>query len=229
MIKDIRNWFFSGLLLLLPVVVTIFVIYTLVVRIGEPSSAIFDKYIDHELATNPVVSFFINFLSFLLVCVAIAILGWFSQLLLGRVIVNAFDTIINRMPVVRSLYNTVKQIRDTFVQQQKAVFQKVVLIEYPRPGVWVLGFLTGTGKGEVQYATSSELLNIFVPTTPNPTSGFLLMVPREQVKELEMSVTDGMKLIISGGAVTPAYPPPTKALPVETEPNPVPTLERSVN
>jgi len=112
---------------------------------------------------------------------------------------------------VRTVYNTVKQIRDTFVQQKKAVFQKTVLIEYPRKGLWVLGFLTGEGKGEVQLRTAADLLNVFVPTTPNPTSGFLLMVPREEVHELDMSIGDAMKLIISGGAVVPPWQPRPQA------------------
>src|SRR5690606_6576647 len=100
------------------------------------------------------------------------------------------------VPFVRSVYNSVKQIRDTFVQQKKSVFQQCVLVEYPRTGVYVLGFLTGEGKGEVQQRTSADLVNIFVPTTPNPTSGFLLMVPRDEVTFLDMAIGDGMKLII---------------------------------
>jgi uncharacterized membrane protein len=97
----------------------------------------------------------------------------------------------------------VKQIVDTFSQQKKSVFQEVVLIEYPRKRCYVLGFLTSTAKGETQTATNDHILNIFVPTTPNPTSGFLLMLPEEDITRLEMSISDGMKLIISGGAVVP--------------------------
>ncbi|KAF0094959.1 MAG: hypothetical protein E1N59_1387 [Puniceicoccaceae bacterium 5H] len=207
--KPLRSWFISGLLLLAPVGVTLFVFNLLIKRVGVPVRELFDAWITPELLENPFVELGLNIASLLLVVVLVAMLGWFSQLLLGRVFVNFFERIVDGLPVVRSLYNSVKQIRDTFVQQQKAVFQKAVLIEYPRKGVWVLGFLTSDGRGEVQFRTEAELVNVFVPTTPNPTSGFLLMVPKEEVIELEMSISDAMKVIISGGAVTPRFDPVT--------------------
>jgi uncharacterized membrane protein len=101
------------------------------------------------------------------------------------------------------VYRTAKQIVDTFSHQQKAVFQEVVLIEYPRKDCYVIGFLTSEAKGEPQAATGEAIVNIFVPTTPNPTSGFLLMLPKTDITPLNMSIADGMKLIISGGAVVP--------------------------
>ena len=112
---------------------------------------------------------------------------------------------MGKFPLINLIYNTVKQIVDTFTQQQKAVFQEVVLIEYPRKGVYAIGFLTNRAKGEIQALTGEELVNVFVPTTPNPTSGFLLMLPKESVVSMQMSISDGMKLIISGGAVVPPY------------------------
>lgn len=205
MLRSIRNAFVSGLLLLAPVGVTIFVVNFLIQKIGLPTRQVFFFFIPRDQSNNIWIEYVLYVAAVFVVVVFITLLGWLSKRLIGRALVNFFERIVDTVPVVRSVYNTVKQIRDTFVQQQKAVFQKAVLLEYPRTGVWVLGFLTGRGKGEVQYRTDSDLLNIFVPTTPNPTSGFLLMVPKEEVYELDMSIPDAMKLIISGGAVVPPW------------------------
>jgi|TARA_B110000495_G_C22994646_1_gene586172 uncharacterized membrane protein len=209
MFRTFRKWFFSGLLVVAPIGVTLFVIIFLMDKVAVPArNLMFPGDRISELTTYQLWG--LNIFAFATVLSFVMLLGWLSQLVIGRWIVLTFERIVGTVPVVRTVYNTVKQIRDTFVQQQKAVFQKTVLLEYPRKGVWVLGFLTGTGRGEIQEKTEADLVNIFVPTTPNPTSGFLLMVPIVDVKFLEMSVSDGMKLIISGGAVVPSYPPEKK-------------------
>jgi len=118
---------------------------------------------------------------------------------------NFFEGILVKVPLINLVYNTVKQIVDTFSQQNNAIFQEVVLIEYPRKGVYAVGFLTNQAKGEIQEKTGENLVNVFVPTTPNPTSGFLLMLPNDAVIPMEMTIAEGMKLIISGGAVAPPY------------------------
>jgi uncharacterized membrane protein len=110
---------------------------------------------------------------------------------------------MQRMPVVRTIHSALKQILETVLAKQSKAFRQVVLVEYPRRGMWALGFLTGETVGEVQNITEDDVLNLFLPTTPNPTSGFLLMLPEEDVTHLQMSIADGMKLIISGGAVVP--------------------------
>jgi uncharacterized membrane protein len=215
MFRHLRNAFVSGLLLLAPVGVTIFVINFLIQRIGVPTRQLFFFFIPPNRSTFVSIEYVLYVLAVVVVVCLITLLGWLSQRLIGRVLLNLFERIVDNVPVVRNVYNTVKQIRDTFVQQEKAVFQKSVLLEYPRKGVWVLGFLTGEGKGEIQHRTDADLLNVFIPTTPNPTSGFLLMVPKEEVHELDMSIPDAMKLIISGGAVVPPWkaPPATPTLP----------------
>ncbi len=149
-----------------------------------------------------------------MVLILITGLGFFSRYVLGRMFLSLMERIVDHVPGVNAVYRTVKQIVDTFSSQQKAVFQKSVLIEYPRKGVWVLGFLTSDAKGEPQERTASNIKNIFVPTTPNPTSGFLLMVPDEEIIYLDMSIGEGMKLIISGGAVTPPFAPQPDLHPV---------------
>lgn len=205
--KSVRNAFISGLLLLAPVGVTLFVLNFLIQKIGSPAQQWFFFYIDPQLRENPLVEVGLNVLSAIIVLALITVLGWFSTLLIGKFILIRIERLLVNVPLVRSVYTTVKQIIDTFAQNKKAVFQKTVLVEYPRKGVFVLGFLTSDSKGEVQFKTEKEVLNVFVPTTPNPTSGFLLMVPREEVVFLEMSIADGMKVIISGGAVVPRYDP----------------------
>lgn len=205
MIRNLRNAFVSGLLLLAPIGVTALVINFLIQRVGAPTRSLFFFFIPKEQITSVYIEYTLYVAAIFVVIVLITVLGWLSKRLIGRALVNMFERLVDTVPVIRSVYNTVKQIRDTFVQQKKAVFQKSVLLEYPRKGIWVLGFLTGEGKGEIQHKTEADLLNIFVPTTPNPTSGFLLMLPREEVYDLDMSIPDAMKLIISGGAVVPPW------------------------
>lgn len=204
-LRSIRNAFISGLLLLAPVSVTLFVLNFLITSMGRPASGWFFFFVDPGLRENPWVEIALNILSTLIVLTLITLFGWFSKLLIGRFFLTRFEVFMSNVPFVRNVYLTVKQIIETFSQNQKAVFQKTVLVEYPRKGVYALGFLTSDGKGEVQARTSREVVNIFVPTTPNPTSGFLLMVARDEVMELQMTIGDGMKLIISGGAVVPKY------------------------
>jgi uncharacterized membrane protein len=203
--RPIRTAFISGLLLLAPVGVTLFVLNILISEVGVPTRQFLFFFIPPAAGTNIWIEYLLTVAAVVAVLVLITLLGWMSQRLIGRMLVGGLERIIDSVPLVRNVYNSVKQIRDTFVQQKKAVFQKVVLVEYPRKGVFVLGFLTGDGRGETQARTSADLINIFVPTTPNPTSGFLLMVPREEVTELDMSIGEGMKLIISGGAVVPPW------------------------
>ena len=133
----------------------------------------------------------------------ITVFGYGSRFVLGRIILVGLERLLDRVPFINTVYRTVKQIVDTFGKQEKAVFQEVVLIEYPRKRCYVLGFLTSTAMGETQPRTDEHIVTVFVPTTPNPTSGFLLMLPEEDVRRLQMNIADGMKLIISGGAVVP--------------------------
>lgn len=207
--RGIRNAFISGILLLAPVAVTVFVINFLIQSIGGPTRRFVFFFIPADPRDRVWIEYGLYLLSFIIVLALITLLGWLSQRLIGRALIALFEKIVDGVPGVRTVYNTVKQIRDTFVQQEKAVFQRVALLEFPRRGLFVLAFLTGQGKGEVQARTAENLVNLFVPTTPNPTSGFLIMAPREDVHVLNMTVGDGMKLIISGGAVVPVYNPET--------------------
>ena len=205
MLRSIRTAFITGLLILLPLGVTVFIIDIVLDSIGNPASELFFNFIDQNIRELPTVEIPLQILSLLIVFLIITALGYFSRIFIGQLFLRFFERILTRLPLISQVYNTVKQLVDTFSQQKKAVFQEVVMIEYPRKGIYAIGFLTNQAKGEVQSLTGENLVNVFVPTTPNPTSGFLLMLPHEDVIPMQMSVADGMKTIISGGAVTPAF------------------------
>jgi uncharacterized membrane protein len=203
MLRSLRNAFITGVLVILPLGVTIIVINFLLDRIGTPASNFFFWYLDPVWRDMPAVQFGLEVLSILVVLLLITLLGYGSKLFIGRLCLHSFERLLDRVPFINTVYRTAKQIVDTFSHQQKAVFQEVVLIEYPRKDCYVIGFLTSEAKGEPQAVTGEAIVNIFVPTTPNPTSGFLLMLPKTDITPLNMSIADGMKLIISGGAVVP--------------------------
>ena len=205
MLRSIRTAFITGLLILLPLGVTVFIVNIVLNRVGNPASELFFRFIDENIRELPTVEIPLQLLSLLIVVFIITALGYFSRIFIGQLLLKFFERIFTQLPLISQVYNTVKQLVDTFSQQKKAVFQEVVMIEYPRKGIYAIGFLTNQAKGEVQSVTGENLVNVFVPTTPNPTSGFLLMLPKQEVIPLQMSVADGMKTIISGGAVTPPF------------------------
>ncbi|WP_309399877.1 DUF502 domain-containing protein [Cerasicoccus maritimus] len=207
MLRQLRNAFIGGLILVAPLGVTIFVVNFMLTRIGAPASDAIFRFVSEDIKNMPGIDLLLKIAAMLVVVLVLTLLGFLSRYFIGRIFINLGERIIDTLPFVNAVYKTVKQIVDTFSKQQKAVFQQVVLTEYPRKGVYVLGFLTSEAKGEVQHKTGAEVVNIFVPTTPNPTSGFLLMVPRDEIIPMEMSVADGMKLIVSGGAVSPQFNP----------------------
>ena len=203
MFRSIRNAFITGIFVVLPLGVTIIVINFLLQRLGKPASNFFFWYLDETWRGMPIIQLTLEAISVVVVFMLITLLGFCSRFVLGKIILGGVDRLLDRVPLISTIYRTVKQIVDTFSQQNKAVFQEVVLIEYPRKRSYVLGFLTSTARGETQEFTGEHIVNVFVPTTPNPTSGFLLMIPEEDIIRLTMTIGDGMKLIISGGAVVP--------------------------
>lgn len=203
--RHFRNAFIAGLVLLAPIGVTLFVLNLLRVHIGEPASRILFGFVDGPWRTLPGVNLLLDFIALLIVLVLITLLGLLSNYFVTRFFLRTGERIIDAVPLINTVYKSAKQIVDTFSRQQKAVFQKVVLVEFPRRGLYVIGFLTNRAKGEVQGRIGKEVVNVFIPTTPNPTSGFLLMVPADDVTELDMTVADGIKLVVSGGGVTPDW------------------------
>jgi uncharacterized membrane protein len=205
-ITSLRNAFVTGLLLLAPIAVTWVVFSWLVGKVGGGFRDIFFFFVPEALRNQPSLGLVWNVLSTLIVIALVTLLGYLSRLFLGRYFGIAAERFISGIPGIGAVYTTVKQIVDTFSTQNRNLFSKVVLVEFPRPGAFAIAFLTSKARGEPQAKTKEEVWTLFVPTTPNPTSGFLIMVPRAQIIELEMSVGDGMKMVISGGSVVPPWP-----------------------
>ncbi len=132
--------------------------------------------------------------------------GWVTRLVVGKRLVAASETVIGRVPLLNRTYGFMKEVSHTFLGDQKSVFQRVVVVEYPRPGIYTLAFATAETGGEVDAQTGKALVSVFLPTPPNPTTGYLALFPRERVTDLEMTVADAMKMAFSGGAVVPPYP-----------------------
>jgi len=206
-IVSLRTAFFSGLFLLAPLVVTVWAFGKIIGLVGGTFRPFFFFYVPASWQSRVWEGAW-NVLATVIVLVLVTILGYFSRYVFGRFFLEVGERVIQGIPGVAQVYNTVKQIVDTFGSQNRNLFSKVVLVEFPREGTWTLGFLTNKQPGEAQVHLPAESWTVFVPTTPNPTSGFLLMLPREKIVELEMSVGDGMKMIISGGAVVPPWPAP---------------------
>ncbi|MDX1252700.1 MAG: DUF502 domain-containing protein [Gammaproteobacteria bacterium] len=198
--SPIRRYLIAGLLVWLPLGVTVLVIKLLV------------DFMDQTLLVLPqawhpdkLLGFHIPGLGVLLSIAVVLITGVMVANFFGRELVVMWEKFLNRIPLVRPIYSAVKQLTETVFTSGGQSFRKVLLIEYPRKGLWTLAFQTGTAVGEAQAKTADEVVNVYVPTTPNPTSGFFLMVPRREAVELDMSVDDGLKMIISMGAVVPKW------------------------
>lgn len=209
MLKKLGNYLLTGIIIALPLGVTLFVFIFLIRNIGNPVSQIlfvplFSMF-DQTFPNSGLGKMLIDALSTLIVLLFITAIGALSTFFFARMLINISESIINKIPGMGLVYRTVKQIVDTFSKQNKAVFQYVVMLEFPRNGMYAVGFVTSSAKGEIQERTGETVINVFVPTTPNPTSGFLVMVPDNQLTRLDMSVGEAMKLIISGGAVVPPW------------------------
>lgn len=205
-LASFRNAFFTGLLLLAPIAVTWLVFSWLVEKVGGGFRDIFFFFVPEALRNNPNLAVVWDVLSTLIVIILVTVLGYLSRLFLSRYFGAVAERFILGIPGIGTVYNTVKQIVDTFSSQNRNLFSKVVLVQFPRAGMYSVGFLTNKAQGEPQARTTDEVWTVFIPTTPNPTTGFLVMLPRQDIIELEMSVGDGMKMIISGGAVVPPWP-----------------------
>ena len=207
-----RNAFFSGALLVAPLVVTILAFGWIIDVVGGTFRPLYEHTLPQSLQRVPL---FWDVVATGVVVLLVTALGYLSHYVFGKYFLRIGERAIQRIPGIGAVYNSVKQVVATFGTQNKNLFNKVVLVEYPRKGVWTLGFLTNKEQGEPQSIVGTETWTVFVPTTPNPTSGFLLMLPRHEIIELEMAVGDGMKMIISGGAVVPPWPAGRKLAEVE--------------
>ncbi|MCL4679408.1 MAG: DUF502 domain-containing protein [Alphaproteobacteria bacterium] len=198
-VARLRGYLLAGILVTAPITITIYLTYIFLTFIDSKVAFVLPEEWYQALygrATIPGIGLLVALTFF--ICV-----GWLATNFLGRIVILISEKILARMPIIRSIYGATKQIMETVMTSQSNAFRDVVMFEYPRKGIWSLGFVTGTSEGEVQDLTEQETINIFVPTTPNPTSGFLLFVPKKDLIFLEMSVEEGIKLVVSGGMISP--------------------------
>ena len=196
--SNLRRYLIAGLLVWLPILVTVLILKFLI-DLVDRTLLLLPAMVQPET----LIGFRIPGLGFLLSGVVLLVTGIVVTNLLGSSMVKVWESLLARIPVVRAIYSASKQLTETLFSGSGKSFRKVVMVRYPHPGMWTLAFLTGDGMAEANRKTGRDLANIFVPTTPNPTSGFFLMVPREDMIELDMPVDVGIKLILSAGAVSP--------------------------
>ena len=195
----LRGYFLAGVLVTMPISLTFYLVW------------VFTKFVDRWVASlipdfyNPEadVPFGLPGVGLIVVAVVMILIGAVTAGFVGRFYHRVVDNILARLPVVRSVHSAIKKILQTVFSKKSNAFREAVLVEYPRRGIWAIAFITGKTEGEVQNLTEEECINIFIPTTPNPTSGFLLFVPKKDLVALDMPVDEAIKMVISGGIVTP--------------------------
>ena len=189
-ILSLRNYFITGIVVLVPIGITLYLTKFFI--------QISSKIIPNEINPNSYLPFAIPGIEILLSIILITIIGGLSLSFIGKKVLQIFNDILKRIPILRTIYSAIGQMAETLAPN-KTSRKSVVLIEYPRKGSWAVGFATKDNKGEISKKTNKELINVFVPTTPNPTSGFLLMFPKDEVVYLDMTFEEASKFIVSAG------------------------------
>jgi len=189
-----RNYFITGVVVLIPIGITIY----LTIFIITISSKILPK----EINPNNYLPYNIPGVEIIISIILITFIGWLSLSFLGRKLLDLFNNILKRIPILRTIYSAIGQMTETFTKSDKEK-KNVVLVEYPRKGSWAVGFATKKNSGEITNRTKKELINVFIPTTPNPTSGFLLMFPKDDVIYLDLTFEEASKFIVSAGTSNP--------------------------
>ena len=196
----IRNVFITGLLITLPIALTYFILQFLFKNL-DALSPVFTKVLIDLGAPIPE-GYRIPALGLVITLLIVLAVGWFTTNFFGKRLILLGENIVGKIPFVRRIYKGSKQVVQSIAHADTRAFRKVVLIEFPRRGMLAIGFVTGEARGEVQKNTCDNVLNVFVPTMPNPTSGFLVFAPPEELTEIDMSIEDGVKYVVSGGIVT---------------------------
>jgi len=207
-LAGLRASFLTGLVVVAPAVLTIWLITTFVDFVDSRVFPLLPlSMLPPELAALRIPG-----LGVVIFLVFTLLVGWLAKGYIGRSLIEWGEELVSRMPIVRSIYNALKQIAETVFAQSNTSFNRACLIQYPRPGLWAVAFVSTDTKGEIaEKIGGGKMISVFLPTTPNPTSGFLLFVPEAEVKYLDMSIEDAAKLIISAGLVTPDRDKPALA------------------
>ena len=199
--RRIRNVFITGLLITLPIALTWFILQFLLNNFDALSPVFTDILI--QLGAPIPEGYRIPFLGLVVTLLIVLIVGWLTTNFFGKKVFQIGELLIEKIPFVRRIYKGSKQVVSSIAEADTSAFRKVVLIEFPRRGLLAIGFVTGESRGEVQELTRENMLNVFVPTMPNPTSGFLIFSPLEELTEVSMTIEEGIKYVVSGGLVTP--------------------------
>ena len=194
-ISKLRNYFITGVLVLIPIGVTVYLTLFFI--------KIFAKILPQEINPNNYLPYSIPGLEIIISIIVITVIGWLSLSFLGKKLVKLVNDIFKKIPFLRTVYSAIGQMTQSFAQSRKSKKKSVVLVEYPRKGSWAVGFATQENLGEIASKTNKELINVFVPTTPNPTSGFLLMFPKDEIIYLDMNFEEAFKFIVSAGTSNP--------------------------
>jgi uncharacterized membrane protein len=208
-IKSLRNAFLTGLLLVAPLVVTVWALKVVIGILGGSITPLFSPYLPAALSHLPSIVW--DVITTVIVLTLVTLLGFVSHLVLGQFFGAMGERLIQGIPGIGGFYNSVKQFIETFGAKDRTQFSKVVLVQFPRTGAYTIGFLTNTTSGEPHRHLGGEHWAVFVPTCPSPVNGFFMYLPRTELIELDMSVTEGMKTVISCGAVLPAWSDPAAA------------------
>lgn len=196
-VARLRRYFLAGILVTAPIGITL---YLAVVTIRLIDRGV-ERFLPQEYNPETYIPFSIPGIGLVIVVVALTLIGWLMAGLLGRIWDSALHMIFSRIPIVRTFFMVFKQILETLLKDEAEAFKGVVLVEYPRKGIWSLGFITGKTQSAIQTVSPDEIVNVYVPTTPSPTAGYLLFVPRKDLTVLDMTVEQALKLIISAGMV----------------------------
>lgn len=199
----VRAYFLAGILVVAPISITFYIAWGLLDFVDSRVTPL----IPARYNPGTYLPFGVPGLGLIILCVVITLIGATTAGYLGRVLVRLSEGLVARTPVIRSIYGAVKQLVETVFGHKANAFRQVVLLEWPREGCWTIGFVANEPPGEVRARLDADLCSVMVPTTPNPTGGYLVFVPREKVIPLEMSVEDTMKMVLSSGIVVPPYPP----------------------
>lgn len=216
--STLRSNFLTGLIVIAPIGITIWLIWTLTGWIDSWVLPFIPDAYNPSLLINDWTGIQINIRGIGVVTFLIftMIVGWVAKGLIGRSMIRWAESLVLSIPLIRTLYSGLKQIAETILQQGQQNFDKACLVEYPRKGIWAIAFISTTAKGEIKARAPEDMVSVFLPTTPNPTSGFLLFVPVADTIVLDMSVEDAAKLIISAGLVYPNGQDPTQPPPPRT-------------
>jgi uncharacterized membrane protein len=200
MLNKLKNAFFTGLLVLVPIALTIYIFFISFRFFDGILKNFINQFFSDTLGISQRITSFPG-LGLLLLILLILFTGIIARNYFGRKLLDLGEFIVTRIPLINRIYIAIREISEAILSEKREVFKKAVLIEYPRKGLYTMAFFTQDTRGPIQDTLEEDVVSVFVPTTPNPTSGYLLFVPKTQVTDLDMSVEDAMKLVISGGSV----------------------------